>query len=116
MSKQEKLLLLEMLMRDMRGSFPMTGASDKRIKATLRLASELELTGLVDETYEWLDAADYYDGRFFRGCDYNYDVVAEMHELKYTYEDKSEEFKDNVCHLLEYPQFLFEDYEGDDYY
>ena len=116
MDRQEKILLLEMLMRDMRGSFPMTGTSDRRIEATLGLASELELIGLVDETYEWLDAADYYDGRFFRRCDYNYDVIAEMHELEYTYEDKSEEFKDKVCRLLDNPQFLFEDYEGDDYY
>ena len=108
MSKEEKLLLLELLMRDMRGSFP-HHRKDPRLLKVLELSKELELDTLYSETQEWLEHYDYLDGRHFRDCNMNYDKIAEMHNLKPTYKDKSYEFCREAM-IIEYKEYRFEDY------
>ena len=108
MTKDEKLLLLDLLMRDMRGAFP-NGRKDPRLLKVLELAKELELDTLYNETQEWLKRCDYLDGRHFRDCDMNYEEIAKMHNLKPTYKDKSKEFIYEAG-IIEYKEYMFEDY------
>lgn len=114
MSKEEKLLLLELLMRDMRGAFP-HNRKDPRLLKVLELSKELELDALYSETQEWLKHCDYLDGRHFRDCDMNYDKVAKMHNLEPTYKDKSYEFI-YWAGIIEYKEYIFKDYADTDTY
>lgn len=115
MSKEEKLLLLDLLMRDMRGAFPQH-RKDPRLLKVLELSKELELDALHSETQEWLEHSDYLDGRHFRDCNMNYYKIAEMHNLKPTYKDKSYEFCREAM-IIKYKEYIFEDYiDMDSYY
>lgn len=54
----------------------------------------------------------YIDGRFFRDCLNNYDVLMKRYRLKesdFILKDKSEEFKEQSS-MLECPDFMFSDY------
>lgn len=114
MKKSEKLLLLELLMRDIRGAFP-NGEKDPRLLKVLGLAKELELDKLYNETQEWLKRCYYLDGRFFRDCEMNYNEIAKMHNLKPTYKDKSKEFIYEAG-IIEYKEYIFKDYVDIDTY
>lgn len=108
MNKEEKLLLLELLMRDIRGAFP-SGKKDLRLLKVLELSKDLGLNKLYEETKEWIKNRDYLDGRFFRDCDMNYDVINKMHNLKPTYKDKSYEFCKEAT-IIQYKDYRFSDY------
>ena len=114
MTKKEKLLLLDLLMRDIRGAFP-ENKLDERLIKVLELSKELGLDTLYNETLEWLKHCDYLDGRQFRDCDYNYDVVSKMHNLKPTYKDKSYGFCIESM-IIKHKEYFFTDYKNDNDY
>lgn len=108
MSIEEKLLLLEVLMRDMRGSFPQ--GDDVRLKKAVAIARELEL-GDVVEDIEIFKEDEYMDGRWFKYSHWGYDFIKSLRSNKdNTIINKSKEFKKEV-ELLEFPEFLFIDWE-----
>jgi hypothetical protein len=110
MTDQEKMLMLDLLLRDMRGAFPCHG--DKRLKAAMSLAVDLGLEKHQDSISE-LETYDYMDGRHFRtSVEYGgYEGLEDMHRLKATYFDKSEEFKDMAVENMTYPEYRFDDWE-----
>ena len=111
MRKEEKLLLLELLMKDVRGAFP-ENTQDERLLKILELSEELGLDNLYNETQEWLRHCDYLDGRQFRDCNMNYDVISKMHSLKPTYKDKSYNFCKEAM-IIKYKEYIFSDYKND---
>ena len=113
MSKDEKLLLLSLLMRDIRGAFP-NGNKDPRLLKVLELSKELDLDILYNETKDWIGDR-YLDGRFFRDCEMNYNEIDKMHNLKPTYKDKSKEFI-YEADIIEYKEYIFKDYVDIDTY
>lgn len=109
MSIEEKLLLLEVLMRDMRGSFPQ--GNDVRLEKAIAIARELELDGVVKDI-ERFKEDEYMDGRWFRSSPWGYDYIKSLRSDKdNTIINKSEEFKEEV-EWLEFPEYLFIDWES----
>ena len=113
MTKKEKLLLLDLLMRDIRGAFP-ENEQDERLVKVLELSKELGLE-LYNETLEWLKKCDYLDGRQFRDCETNYDIISKMHNLKPTYKDKSHGFCMEAM-IIKHKEYFFTDYKNDNDY
>ena len=113
MIKEEKILLVELLLRDIRGNWVRT---NKRLKTAYTLCEELstdevygeEFKVLAKEIKDW----DKSDGRYFRSeFPYGYEMMGYTHKLPYTYKDRSNEFKD-MAKLLTYPEYSFSDWEN----
>lgn len=123
MNVKEKILLVQLLLEDIRCNFGYwwigRDALDRAIKARdlcEEIASELN-----DDNY--LTLADscngyiryYYedgDGRWFREeFPRGYENMDKLHGLKYTYMDKSDNFKSISEEYLTYPEHRFEDWQ-----
>lgn len=122
MNVKEKILLIELLLRDIRGNWGWEkdkGVCNRAIEARdlcEELAYELNdgryltLANCCNEyiTYYFEDG----DGRYFRDIFPNgYEEMDILHGLKYTYMDKSDEFKSIAETYLTYPKYMFEDWE-----
>ena len=112
MTLKETQLLLVAIMKDLRGAFPTS--DDSRLDSLLSLCDELGESGLSSETRAWIDKGDYLDGRFFRDCDNNYNVMMSKYGLEgsdFLMKDKSSDFKSAVYYNIMSPEFVFDDYE-----
>ena len=112
MSREEKLLLLQLILEDVRGNWGWNLGS--RIDSALELAIVLDLKPHISSIKEYLvNCADGdNDGRFFR-MNYKYggyENMEELHGLEPTIMDKSDEFKSEV-YVLIYPENRFDDWE-----
>ena len=111
MDKNEKILLLQLILEDIRGNWAF--GLKNRCETALELAKELELQDFVGSINEYIqDCKDgYNDGRFFR-TSYKrggYEGMEILHGLNKTIMDKSQEFKNSID-VLTYPEYRFEDY------
>lgn len=109
MTKEEKMLLLELLLLDIRGNWGWE--SENRADLALTLARELGLEKHEKRIEEYLGDGVERDGRIFRTDFENggYEGMGNIHGLQKTYYDKSEEFKTLVGKYLTYPESLLED-------
>lgn len=116
MNDNEKLLLLELVLVDLRGNWadePWSRASYAR-----NLAVSLKLDRFVNSIDGYLKCAEEcgdWDGRYFRYPQENggYEGMKELHGLQYTLKDKSEEFQKEAIGILTFPEYRFDDYETD---
>ena len=111
MTKEEKILLVELLLRDIRGNWV---NSDERVKTAYNLCKELSIDKLYGKQFKTLAKEilnwDKSDGRYFRDeFPYGYVMMGYIHKLPYTYKDRSDEFK-KMAELLTYPEYLFTDW------
>lgn len=107
MTQQEKGLLLEMILRDIRGNWGWQNGD--RVGKARELATELNL----DQVVSLIDAYDYEDGRHFREPFERggYEGMEVIHGLPFTICDKSKEFQRESILYLTYPEYAFTDYE-----
>lgn len=107
MNKNEKMLLLTYLMKDMRGSFP-ENRKDRRLIRALELMLELSLNNLYNNTIEWIESEEQYglDGRFFRDCVENYDELSERLETNFIV---GPAFMQEI-EILEFPEYVVDNF------
>ena len=118
MSIEEKLLALELILKDIRVNW--SDDLDDRINT----AEEISLDLLMNEKYnkdmelmlksirEFKETIDdvWCDGRHFRtNYPKGYKGMSGLHGLDYSYEDKSDKFKE-VVECLTYPEYAFTDW------
>ncbi|WJJ55365.1 hypothetical protein QB910_000121 [Dabrowskivirus KKP3916] len=113
MNDKEKTLLLELILRDIRANWAFD--LEKRVNVALNLATELKLEkhiGCIADFQQTM-GSNWCDGRHFRtSVEYGgYEGMSSMHNLEYTYNDKSEEFKAMAYEYITYPEYAFEDWE-----
>jgi hypothetical protein len=114
MNEEEKTLLLQLILEDLRGNWGYN-AEVRAMKAG-ELAKEIGLTKHYERTQSYIKESSEYgdwDGRYFR-CSKEiggYEGMDEMHGLPKTLKDKSEEFKKEALDILTYPEYRFDDYE-----
>lgn len=113
MNKNEKILLFQKLMEDIRGDWG-SNLSD-RIKDATDLAKELKFQKTIDllmEYKEEISCGDY-DGRFLRcHCtDRGYIGLEKLHRLTNTIIDKSDKFKSSLD-MLNNPEYNFDDWDN----
>lgn len=113
MTEEEKILALQLLLQDMRGSFPLEGYGDVRMVEAKKLADELGFKAHSDSIQELADD-DYRDGRHFRTSVENggYEGMDSLHNLPSTFHDKSEEFRRLMTATLQFPEYIFSDWRN----
>ena len=114
MTKNEKILLLELIMQDIRGNWGWDLGN--RVRKCIELAEELRFDNQTERLKYYLNekiSDGCCDGRYLRTNFENggYRGMGEKHDLQYTYKDKSEEFKSVVDRFLTYPEYRFKDRE-----
>lgn len=112
MDRNEKILLLQLILEDIRGDW---GSDlEDRVGEALDLARELELPAFIKSIEEYQeDCTDgYNDGRFFRSNyrDGGYEGMVVLHELESTIIDKSEQFQRDIG-ILNNPDCRFDDWD-----
>ena len=114
MNDSEKLLLVDLLLRDIRGNW---GSEDERrdLKAQ-SLLEDLEIKNkdtetLLSEVKAYGDIPfSFRDGRYFRETyPDGYLDMSEVHGMDYTFKDKSQDFKQACIKYLTHPHYLFKD-------
>lgn len=124
MDVKEKILLVELLLRDIRGNWGYWGvgrdAEERALKAK-ELCEEIaketcddrynKLAASCDKYIECSKDCGDWDGRWFRSeFPEGYENMSELHGLSYTFKDKSNEFQSVVKEYLTYPEHAFEDW------
>ena len=111
MDKNEKLLLLQLILEDIRGNWAFQ--VEERVDEALKIAEDLELEQFINSIEEfWQDFVDgCEDGRCFRKHydDGGYIGMKEVHGLEPTALDKSDEFKSKIC-ILTFKEDLVPDW------
>lgn len=107
MTEDEKILLLELILKDIRGNWGWENSP--RIPMARTLATELGFNMHVELINEY----DFSDGRHFRtsASEGGYEGMSESHGLTYTVMDKSEEFQNKVIEYLTYTDYVFDDWK-----
>ena len=120
MNTKEKILLVQLLLEDLENDCEQN--PDKRASKTKSFCEEIS-NELQNENYLILaDFCDTYinvgkrcgdwDGRFFRQTfPMGYRSMEKLHNLKPTYNNKSDEFKSIVMEFVVLPNLLFDDWE-----
>lgn len=109
MTEDEKIFLIECLLRDVRGNWAYS--VPKRVNKAIELCEELggEFLELATHCEEFLDM-DYIDGRYFRDdFPHGYYEMDKLYSVSRNLQDKSGEFQNLVSKLITYPEYLFED-------
>lgn len=113
MDKEEKILLIKLILEDIRGNWGWENGNRKE-KAYL-LSKELYRSTNNEEWDELCDCIAMYDGddgRYFRDdFPQGYIGMNALYNISENYQDKSKEFKENVKEYITYPESAFEDYE-----
>lgn len=117
MDKDEKTLLLQLILEDIRGNWGWD--LEHRIEEALDLAMELDLKQHIEKIQDFLgdmETGDQ-DGRIFNEDyeDGGYGNIKELHGLSPSILDKSIAFQINAENVLTYPENRFIDwdrYEG----
>lgn len=119
MTKEETILMIQLLLEDIRGNWGWEGPC-RDIEAS-RLSESLigEVDGMEELMLSILDYhnidSDRKDGRYFRDTyPYGYENMDQLHNLTKTFDDKSDEFKEIAIDFLTYPEYTFEDWEETD--
>lgn len=110
MTQEEKWLLLQLILQDIRGNWSDT---EDRLNAAMDLASELNATDFINSINLYKERCEDgdNDGRFFRDCtEGSYVGLESIHGLKPTICDKSDEFKLEAM-VITYPDCQFDDWE-----
>lgn len=110
MTEREKILLVELLLRDVRLNFADTVSPRVKFAKTLcmELGGDFEI--LSKDCDEFL-ADSGCDGRYFRNdFPHGYECMEALHNLSNTYKDKSLEFQKYVKTYITCPDFIFSDY------
>ena len=112
MDKNEKILLLQLILEDIRGNWGFN--LEERYEMALDLAKELELQNFIDSINGYIEHCKegWDDGRYFRKSfeSGGYEGMKILHGLEKTIIDKSEEFKRSIS-ILTYPEFRFNDWD-----
>ena len=113
MTEQEKIFLIECLLRDIRASWAEKVSKRTRLAKSLCLGLGGDFCKLAIECDKFL-AEEFIDGRFFRTeFPYGYEDMDMLHKLPHTLNDKSDEFKKYVEEYILYPESLFKDIQGE---
>lgn len=118
MSIEEKLLALELILKDIRLNW--SDDLEYRINAAEKISLDLLMNEKYNKDMECMlksirkfkkTVYDVWcDGRYFRtNYPMGYKGMSCLHNLTYTYEDKSYKFKD-VVDCLTYPEYAFTDW------
>ena len=109
MNNNEKMLLLDLLLQDIRGNWGWE--NEDRTGLARKLAEELSLKSHVQSLSDY-EAEGKGDGRFFRTSMKNggYRGLKTTHGLNYTYHDRSEKFKKLAKEYLTHPKYAFDDW------
>ena len=122
MKVKEKILLVELLLRDIRGNWgwendgKICSRAIKSLDLCDEIANELndsDFSELASSCNQYIrDYFEYSDGRFFRDeFPYGYIDMDSLHGLEPTFLDKSDDFKRAAEEYLTYPEFHFTDWE-----
>ena len=121
MNTKEKILLIQLLLEDIRGNW-----GDNPEKRALKAKSLCEEAANETKNDEFALLADFcdtyiktsknwgdWDGRFFRQpFPMGYEKMDKLHNLKPTYNNKSNDFKSVAKEYITYPEFRFTDWES----
>jgi hypothetical protein len=114
MTKEEKILLLQLILEDIRGSW--VEDIEDRAEAAKKLAEELgypHMVESIDRFKRYIEEGET-DGRHFR-CDFvkygGYIGMEKLHGLEKTLEGKSKDFQWECYQELVFPEFRLEDWD-----
>lgn len=109
---EEKLLLIQLLLEDIRGNWSWENKGKRDVLA-MKLAMELkDKVKDMDKLVNTILGYNGNDGRYFRyPYPYGYEKMDKLHGLTRTIKDKSEEFRNLAMNYLTYPEFCFEDWQ-----
>lgn len=110
MTCEEKILMVELLLRDIRYNWAYY--VKERVGYTKELCNELGGDFLIlAKKCDEFESSSEVDGRCFRkSFPYGYENMENIHNLRHTIEDKSENFRKNALLYLTYPEYAFDDY------
>lgn len=119
MTIEEKLLALELILKDIRGNWG--DDLEERVDTAEKLVLDLlmndkynkDMECMLESIREFKKDIDscWCDGRHFRkDYPYGYNSMTCLHGLENTYNDKSEEFK-KIVECLIYPEYAFSDWK-----
>lgn len=114
MNTEEIMLMVELLLRDIRGNWGWENEGNRATKAK-ELAESLAgkvygMEMLSIQIGKYMDSSDK-DGRFFRNeFPYGYEYMKAVHGLDSTIKDKSEDFIKTAKEYITYPNVVFEDW------
>lgn len=110
MDQNEKILLLEITLRDICSSW---GSCKERLLLAKTLSKELGFVAHIERIDRFIEniPKGFADGREFRCSSERagYDGLEILHNLDYNYNNKSDEFKDIVENVIINPEIFFED-------
>ena len=127
MNTREKILLVQLLLEDIRNNWDNSHKAENRALKAKSLCEEVaketnndgfavnEFTILADFCDTYIKSSkkwDDWDGRFFRQpFPMGYEKMDKLHNLKSTYNNKSDDFKSIVKEHITSPEFIFSDWE-----
>ena len=110
MTYEEKILMVELLLKDIRGNWAY--GVEERVDYAKKICNELGGDFLIlAKECEKFESSEEGDGRYFRASfPYGYENMGNLHNLQYTINDKSEDFRVNALLYLTYPEYAFDDF------
>ena len=125
MNVKEKILLVQLLLEDIRGNWGHGAYGRNAEERAVKAKSLCEEIAKENNNSEFLILADFcdtyinsskrwgdWDGRFFRQkFPMGYENMDNLHNLKFTYRNKSKDFQTTAKEYLTYPEFRFDDWE-----
>lgn len=123
MNTKEKILSVQLLLKDVRNDWGNSHKAESRVLKAKSLCEEVTNEMNNDEFNLLADFCDTYikigkqqndwDGRFFRQpFPMGYEKMDKLHNLKLTYNNKSNDFKTLVKEYITSPELLFDDWEA----
>lgn len=126
MNTKEKILMVQLLLTDIRCNWGFTWMCKKPEYRALKAKSLCEEIAEETKNNEFTILADFcgtyintgkkwedWDGRFFRNTfPMGYEKMDKLHNLKATYNNKSNDFKSLVKEYITSPELLFNDWEA----
>ena len=109
MTEDEKIFLIECLLRDVRNNF--ANRVTKRVKKAEELCEELggKYLVLANCCKEFLKDINR-DGRYFRDdFPHGYYEMDKLYSVSRNLQDKSKEFQETANKYITYPEYLFKD-------
>lgn len=113
MNKEEKILMIKLLLEDIRGNWSWENGNrdEKAYELSMQLYKKTKDENWLEmsETIASYDNGD--DGRYFRDdfpCGYL--GMEKLYSITETYADKSDEFKNIVENYITFPEYAFKDW------
>ena len=113
MRTPEKILMIELLLRDIRGNWgwELFHRAEKAKELCMSISNEVQgMDTLANSIKEYIDEPEK-DGRFFR-IEYplGYEDMEQLHEENYNIKGKSKEFVEIAKKYLTHPEYRFDDW------